>query len=322
MNDATQTFYTACGLSIGSDMPVAGLRPTRVDRDPDVTVSLRGGLEPGPRPGARVLWYVSPERDARGRPEMTIETDRHGYWLTYNDEATFLVDPGGARIVAHRAASLSDADAASHLAGSVLAFVLRLRGAVPLHASAIVVDAQAVLFIGEPWAGKSTTVAAFATLGCAVLADDIVRIDVDGPRILAYPGHPRLRLWSDAAAALFGMPNRPGVEYHKHSLDLPASGSAVHATPLPIGAIYLLQERVANHCGGPSIEPLPASAAVAALARHSFGACFLDRSMRTREFDVLCWLADRVPVRQLRFADDLGALQAACEVLLPDTDHE
>ena len=34
--------------------------------------------------------------------------------------------------------------------------------------------------------------------------------------------------------------------------------------------------------------------------------------MRALEFDVLCRLVDRVPVRQLRFGDDLSTLQASC----------
>jgi hypothetical protein len=247
---------------------------------------------------------------------MAIEADRHGYWLTYNDEATFLVDAAGSHIVARWKSSLRDTDATTHLAGSVLAFVLRVRGSVPLHASAVVVNDRAILFVGHPWAGKSTTVAALMRIGCPVLADDIVRIDMDEGRVLAYPGHPRLHLWSDAAAALFESPDDTRVaEYDKHAFDLHANGRHVHAAPLPVGAIYVLGERLRERSVLPSIETLPASAALVALARHSYGNCLLDRAMRAREFDVLCHLLESVPVRELRFSDDLAALPAGCEVL-------
>jgi hypothetical protein len=314
MSDGSRCFYTACGLSIASDAPVAGLRPTSADRNPDVTISS-SGFESGRRPAARSMWYVSPEVDACGRPEMAIETDDEGYWLTYNDEATFLVDPSGSRIVVHWPAMLSEAETASHLSGSVLAFVLRLRRAVPLHASAIVVDDEALLFVGEPWAGKSTTVAAFSTIGCPVLADDIVRIDVDAGRLSAYPGHPRLHLWDDAAAHLFGVAKPDTADYYKHALDLAATGCSGYATSLPIGAVYLLQERVSGLSVTPSVEPVSTSAAVVALTRHTYGGCFLDSAMRAREFDVLCQLVEQVPVRQLTFSDDLATLPASCEVL-------
>jgi len=317
MSGAARRFYRACGLSIGADSPVAGFRPTPVDGEPDVTVSLRGGLESVPPPGARALWYLSPELDARGRPEMTIETDHQGYWLTYNGEATFFIDRAGARIVAHHSESVSDVEAAGYLAGSVLGFVLRLRGAVPLHASAIGVDGRALLFIGDAWAGKSSTAAAFSTLGYPVLADDIVRIDIAHGEGLAHPGHPRLGLWSDSAGALFGEPGDErslSQEYQKRVFDPQGSGS-LDARPVPIAAIYLLGERLSEVSAPPSIEPVPPSAALVALVRHTFGGSYLDRAMRALEFDVLCRLVDRVPVRQLRFGDDLSALQESCEVL-------
>jgi hypothetical protein len=84
---------------------------------------------------------------------------------------------------------------------------------------------------------------------------------------------------------------------------------------LPVGAVYVLDGRLKNHAGLPSIERLTPSAAVVALTRHTYGGCFLDQPMRAREFDTLCQLADRVPVRQLRFGDDLAALPASCEIL-------
>jgi hypothetical protein len=279
---------------------------------------MRGAIEPDANVGDTSLWWVSPEIDARGKPEMKVEADERGYRLTYNDDVTFLIDREGARISAHWVSSLSDVDAAGHLAGSVLAFSLRLRGSVPLHASAIVVDGRALLFIGDPWAGKSTTVAAFSRLGHPILADDIVRIDVDDGRVLAYPGHPRLNLWADSAAALFGPSNDPGMwteEYSKRVLDFEAAGCPFHASSVPIEAVYLLGERLKMGAGAPSITALSPSAALVALVRHTYGGCFLDRTMRAREFDVLCRLVEHVPVRELKFGDDLSELVASCRVI-------
>jgi hypothetical protein len=329
---AAQHFYQACGLLIASDAPIPGLR--------DVTGSLRSGGSSGPPSdppditfsmrdvpesrwtGAEMRsWWVSPELDARGRPEMTIEANDWGYRLTYDDNATFLIDRTGGRITAHWTRSISDLDVASHLAGSVLAFVLRLRGAVPLHASAIAVGGQALLFVGDPWAGKSSTVAAFSKLGYPLVADDIVRIDADTEAVLAHPGHPRLSLWSDSAATLLGTPNEEpaqGEEYLKQVLDFRATGRPFQARPLPIGAIYLLGDRLTECPCRSSIRPLSPSAALVALTRHTYGGCFLDRTMRAREFEVLCRLVERVLVRELRFADDLGKLVESCRALADD----
>jgi hypothetical protein len=320
VSTSTQRFYHACGLSIASDTPIPGLRPMPIGADADLTISMCGGSERDKGFEAKSSWYVSSELDSRGRPEMTIEKGDAGYWLTYNDAVTFLVEGAGARVSGHWSAPLSAADAAGYLAGSVLAFVLRLRGAVPLHASAVAVDGRALLFIGEPWAGKSSTAAAFSTLGYPVFADDIVRIDVDaGHRdAFAHPGHPGLGLWADSAAALFGEPSDEDAvdhEYQKRVLDPQGSSSRFEARPVPIGAIYLLGERLRGASAAPSIEPVPPSASLVALVRHTFGGSYLDRAMRAREFDVLCRLAERVPVRELRFGDELGQLVASCRVV-------
>jgi hypothetical protein len=318
MSSPEQRFYQACGLSIASDMPIPGLRPMPVAADPDLTISMCAGSERDTCVEGKSSWYVSAELGSSGRPEMTIETGDGGYWLTYDDAVTFSIDGAGARVSGHWSAPLSAADAARYLDGSVLAFVLRLRGAVPLHASAVAVDGRALLFIGDAWAGKSSTAAAFSTLGYRVLADDIVRIDIGHRGGFTYPVHPRLGLWSDSAEALFGEPSDErglSQEYQKRVFDPKGSGSPFDDRSVPIAAIYMLGERLREGAAPPLIEPVPPSAALVALVRHTFGGSYLDRAMRALEFDVLCRLVDRVPVRQLRFGDDLSALQASCEVL-------
>ena len=323
MSEHISHLYQACGLSIASDAPIPGLRrrgwsdPPASD-SPELTIAMRGAIELDASVGETSLWWVSPEIDGRGKPEMKVEANERGYRLTYNDDVTFLIDRAGGRISAHWRPSRSDADAASHLAGSVLAFALRLRGSVPLHASAVVVDGRALLFIGDPWAGKSTTIAAFSRLGHSILADDIVRIDVVDSRVLAYPGHPRLNLWADSAKTLFGPSNDASMwteEYSKQVLDLQATGCSFQSAPVPIEAVYLLGERLAVGSDAPSITAVSPSAALVALVRHAYGGCFLDRTMRAREFDVLCQLVEHVPVRELRFGDDLSALVASCRVI-------
>lgn len=310
--------YRACGLSLASDAPIRGLRPIAADRRADVTISMCGHARSVDRSWeSGSVWYESPELDASGRPEMTIEVCESGFRLAYCDDTTFLVDRPGDRVSVHWPAPLSDADAASYLTGSVLAFVLRLRGSVPLHASAVAIDGRALLFVGDSWSGKSSTAAAFSTLGYPVLADDIVRIDLGDGHLAAYPSHPRLNVWPDCAATLYGARDALPVHsdtYRKHYLDLLDAGYPFQDTPVPVDTIYVLKERSANRLS-PGIRLMPPQAALMALVGQTYGNCLLDRPMRAREFDVLCRLVERVPVRELRFGDDLGALVSSCRTL-------
>ncbi len=69
------------------------------------------------------------------------------------------IDPEGLRVI---------------LLGRIMAFLLRQRGWLPLHASVVTVGPQAILFLGPSGAGKSTTAAAFHTRKRhRVISDDI-----------------------------------------------------------------------------------------------------------------------------------------------------
>src|SRR3569833_489545 len=88
------------------------------------------------------------------------------------------------------------------LAGRFFGYLLRQRGYLALHASAVAVGGNAVLFLGESGAGKSTMAAAFHTRGHQVLADDVaaVRVMGAGPELL--PAWPGVRLLDDSREAI------------------------------------------------------------------------------------------------------------------------
>lgn len=300
--------YHACGLVIGSDAPIGGFPPAVSDARPDVTVSFEATMSVGEYPA---LWYASPEVNASGAPEMTIEAGPTGYRLTYGGQATFVVSRSGDRIAADGAVH-TGVDYASYLSGSVLGFVLRLRGLVPLHASAVAVEGRGVLFVGESWSGKSSLAAAFSLLGYPLLSDDIVRVDAIAGQVVAYPCQPLLNVWGDSAAALFGSIH--GNAYQKHALPMLAAGCQFHSTPAPIGVVYVLTERGTGR--EPVIRDLPPRDAFITLIRHSYGGCFLNGEMRAHEFGVISRLVEQVPVRELTLADDLRTLVKSCRTLV------
>src|SRR5207248_6019940 len=59
-------------------------------------------------------------------------------------------------------------------------------------------------------------------------------------------------------------------------------------------------------------EPMGRADAVTALAGDTWATRLLDPRMRAEEFDTLCWMADRVPVRLVRAgegADGIGQMR-------------
>jgi hypothetical protein len=235
------------------------------------------------------------------------------YRFDYEDGTCVLVDRGGANVWASAPPGATVEDTATYLLGPVMGFVLRLRGVPCLHASAVVVDGRAIAFAGTTGSGKSTTAAAFAQQGFAVVSDDVLAIEERGREFLARPAYPRVRLWPAAVEFLFGSPDAlpritPG--WDKRYLGL--GRGHFHSTPVPLEAIYLLDEP-----GGEEAAPerLDSRAALVALLAEAYSSELLDRDMRAREFDLLSRLAARVPVLRLHRRDGVEPLRRTCESL-------
>ena len=88
------------------------------------------------------IFYASPTGDQHGQPTLQVGTlDGGNYFgFFYCDGARFAVDRGGREIWADWPDNYTLEDACTYLIGPVIAFALRLRGVISLHASAIAVD--------------------------------------------------------------------------------------------------------------------------------------------------------------------------------------
>ena len=131
------------------------------------SVRVHLGTEPEQREAAEIqeeTGYVSPYLDISGEPTLRIWglADGSTHRLGYTNGLTFWVNSEGNAIQGVWSGKASIDDALGYLLGPVLGIFLRLRGETCLHASAVTFDDHAVVFVGPPGAGKSTTAAAFA----------------------------------------------------------------------------------------------------------------------------------------------------------------
>jgi hypothetical protein len=314
---AAARHYAVCGLVLASDAPIAGLDAS--PGIPDVHVAWHDARPIPPLHPSDRAWYQSPYIDAAGRPVLVASARAvdGSRWLRYSEGAAFRIDAAGARLDVWWQPPLTALDAATYVLGPVLAFLLRMRGRVPLHASGVAVDGHAMLFAGDAGAGKSTTAAALAALGCPLLSDDVVPLADGGGGLSAWPGYPRVSLCADAAQALFAQQGAlPAYSdsYPKQYLDLDAAGLAFQRAPLPVGQLFVLAGQTAGR--EPAIRSLGPRESLVALLRHTYGTYLIDIGMRAREFDVLARLVETVPVHEVRFAAGLDTLGTQCAALL------
>jgi hypothetical protein len=308
--------YVACGLAIASDIAVPGLSSAVHAGPPDLRVSVGHQAAARATLGEERIRYISPEQLPDGTPQLTVWTGSWGaHRLRYSDGTEFIVDRQATRVDVEWPDPMTPADAATYFLGPVLGLVMRLRGIVPLHASAVMIGNRAVAFAGDAWTGKSTTAAAFAALGYPVLSDDLLPVVETAETILACPSHPRLTLWPDSARALFASDELPSLTptYDKRYLDLEA-GNRFHHTPVQLEVIYLLGDRTGT-VQPVHIEPMRPQAALMALVGHTYGNYLLDGPMRAREFEMLGRVVCKVPVRRVTLVDGIERLVDSCRTL-------
>ena len=91
-----------------------------------------------------------------------------------------------------------------YLLNEALGIALFQRGLFLLHASAVEVNGEGIVFMGTPGAGKSTTAAACAKQGYRILADDMVVIKTDHPEgPVLFPALTDVKVWNTSVNGLF-----------------------------------------------------------------------------------------------------------------------
>jgi hypothetical protein len=313
-------FYSVFGLRLHASEPIPGLVPTERFDSADVEVYL-DAIPEGAREGSapnETLVFTSSILLESGEPTSRIwkSTARSLFRLEYFDGVECWVDSKGQSVWATWSESSSREDAATYLLGPVLGFVLRRRGVICVHASAVAIGNRAVALVGGAGAGKSTTAAALARRGHAVISDDIVALAEGDGTFVILPAYPYLCLWPDSVAMLYGSgkslpPLTPNFD--KRQLALVENSLSFEARSLPLGAVYLLGER-SEEDRAPFLETPAARDCLMSLIANTY-ANLSETEMRAREFECLGRVVASIAVLRLRPHRDGARMDRLCELI-------
>jgi len=321
--------YAVFGLSLRCNLPIPKLTTvnpegewTLLESSIDRTVAIHLGASPhgdaAIPPGPEELSYDSPYKDEAGNPALRIWKVASSRYLRleYFDGTQFWLARDGTEVWATWPSNLAIEDTATYLLGPVLGILLRLRGVTCLHASAVAFGDIAVAFVGSEGAGKSTTAAALARHGHAILSDDVVALAEHNGSFLVHPAYPYLCLWPESVESLYGsrdaLPHF-SANYEKRFLSLGKQELRFAERALPLAAIYILGDRRGDPA--PLVEELAPQKAFLGLVVNTFATNTLDSSMRAKEFEILSRLAPNVPIRALCAHHDASRLPELCELL-------
>lgn len=199
------------------------------------------------------------------------------------------------------------------LQGSVLAAALYQRGSFLLHASAVEVEGQAIVFAGESGWGKSTLAAALHARGHQIITDDIVVCQSVGAGFQVMPGLSECRLWPDSLQTLgkeaAGLPYAyPGQEKRIAPL---ADQQTCH--PVRMRNLYFLER---GECA--ALLPIAPAQAMLELLRLSYGTPTLVQIDPATHFRHATRLTQTVPMKRLQRSNDFAQLPALVEMVEAD----
>jgi len=301
------------GLVIRADVALPGIAPTNAS-GPDVVLELVDRL-PAPIP-TNTRYRAGAPDDVGARVEVLDDARGHTAFR-YGDGTAFDVEhhtrPARIRAVVAPGQTLEDLTA--YLYGPVLGFVLRAWGRLALHASCVRVDDGADLLAGEPGAGKSTTAAALATRGHAVLSDDLTTLSLDDGTPVAWPAFDHLRLWPSCEPLVLDDASRleritPSWEKRR----FPLAGDAFASAPSPVRAIVVLRER--REDARALVRTLAPARAVVTLATLTYANYLLDAPMRACELMQLGALVRAVPILAVTPPTGRDGLALLCDAIV------
>lgn len=290
--------YSAFGLCIHSDIELSGFAPG--GETPDITIqsrSLRSEVQDTPRVQGDCV---------SGR----IKED------SWDLDLLFYIE-GGTHVYYHTAKPIEPGMLRSFVQGALLAGVLRQRGLLVLHGSAVSDGEQAVAFLGNSGWGKSTLAEYFCQRGYALITDDIMVIQPGSATepAVVLPGVKQVRLRPSAAERLVeNYETLPFVTEITQKRERVLKGED-HCS-LPLAKLFVLQRHTAEEN---RVVPLSPQEALLHLVAHTHSTNWITAPSFVADHLQQCaQLLRHTPVAQLLRVLSLDELPAIFDLVQQD----
>jgi hypothetical protein len=232
----------------------------------------------------------------------------------------FLVSGDGRLITCCPAREAHEESFQVYLLGQALSFALVKHGFEPLHATCIVVEGQAVAFLGDSGFGKSTLAAYFLSAGDRLLTDDLLLLQERPSGFLAYPGPPRIKLLPDMARKyLGGVAGGVPMNSAGSKLILPLDREKICESPILLRAIYgLFPPQDMPDIQAVEFRPLSSRESFLELSSNTFNYVITDGARAIRQLKETARIVNTVPVKRLLHPRSLGTLPSVRQAIIKD----
>ena len=305
--------YGVYGIRVASDIPLA--LPAYVDAPPLGDVACVSG-------SADVFAAALAGADFRSPSESWYQyafLQDGATYVRWQDVGEFIVDRQGRQVWYRRDERSSDESFQVYLLGQALSFALVKQGLEPIHATAVVIDGEAVAFMGSNAFGKSMLAASFLEAGHRLLTDDLLVLENSASGTLAHPGPPRIKLFARPASRLFAISAATPMNASTTKMIVPLDERQSCARAVPVRVIYsVTAPRESCRVAAAVIEPVSPRDKFVELVKGTFNRRLVDADRSERLFDAMARVADRVPIKRLRYQRTVEQLPDVRAAVLAD----
>jgi hypothetical protein len=319
------------GLTVRSEVPLHLRRPVAVGTPVDLEIALGAPVahteaQSVAMPPGRVLL------DLRGSRRYYAATAVDGgFRLRFFGSCDVDLDGSLTRATVHPMPGADPGLLSVLVGGTLLAFVLTMRGEAVLHASAVQVGDAALAFVGASGMGKSTMATLLCADGARLVTDDVLRLDLTSSPPTCALGATELRLRKGADHLSERFANQSGIAPGLRTTgDARQALAAVPATTedLPLAALVVPVPDHSPERRTAEIMPLSPTEAMVLLAQFPRLLGWQDASIRRASFHQLAEVIDRVPVHAALlpwgppFPDDIAPRVLRATGLMADDGSE
>jgi hypothetical protein len=300
---------SAFGLRLEADLPVLGLERRETGIGEPKTRLRRATAD-----SIDAAWSTTRVerlvdlRDSDGRVVMTIDMHpEHGYRIDAPGHGRFRVEGDGSLVECAPAPGPSWRWHRPFFA-QALPLAAALNGIEPLHASGVVIDGNAIAFVGLSGTGKSSLAIHMVDGGASLLADDVVALSAARENLRAHPGVRFANVAEEQIESLSPHRRRRLGRVIGRSEKLHILVDPLADAPVPLGALYFLDRRQA-------VSELEFERLWSPDPRLLFGATFMSHvsapAHTTAQLEACALIARRVATFRLRIPPSLNAAELA-----------
>ncbi len=187
--------YRIYGLTLASEVRLSPEHEAlKGDHRPDITLTIGS---------AEFFDAVAPEgaRDPYDGVRHIVLPDGRVY-LRNEDVFEAVVSADGRAAACQKVGEVDHRSFEAYLVNFVVSTSLTLQGEEPLHSTVIEMNGHGVGLLGSSGAGKSTLAAFLISKGADLVTDDMLRVEFQDDRPMAYPGPYRLKLLDEPGRRL------------------------------------------------------------------------------------------------------------------------